>query len=277
MALIIKDRVMEISTTTGTGNFTLGGAFAGFRAFSAVCATNDVCAYYIEAVDGSGVATGDWETGIGTYSALNTLTRTTVTDSSNSGSAVSFAAGNKRVGIAITAAMAASPILIKEVVTSSSQTTVSFAPIPQYYRDLVLVVRGRGTASAANVNVLLQFNGDTGSNYDKTDTEAHAGTGVTLGEALASTSIVLGYMAAGTAPSNVADKIDARIADYRGTTFQKALTAQSTLKVNTTAGNVYVIATSAWWRSTAAISSILISLSSGGFVDNSVASLYGSL
>lgn len=104
MALVIKDRVLETSTSTGTGDFTLGGALLGYAAFSSVCAVNDVCYYMIEAIDANGAPTGDWETGLGTYSAANTLTRTAVTDSSNSGSAVSFSAGNKRVSMSAVAA-----------------------------------------------------------------------------------------------------------------------------------------------------------------------------
>lgn len=104
MALIIEDRVAESSTTTGTGAFTLAGALTGFRSFSSVCSTNDTTYYMIEAIDGSGVPTGDWETGLGTYSAANTLTRTTVHDSSNSGAAVNFSAGTKRVMLSPTAA-----------------------------------------------------------------------------------------------------------------------------------------------------------------------------
>lgn len=99
MAHIAEPRVLETTTTTGTGVLTLAGAVSGFRAFSSVCTTNDTCAYYIEAVDGSGVPTGDWECGLGTYSGANALTRTTVIRSSNAGSAVSLSAGTKRVGI----------------------------------------------------------------------------------------------------------------------------------------------------------------------------------
>lgn len=101
MAHVSEPRVLETSTTTGTGALTLAGAITGFRTFASVCSTSDTCLYYIEAVDGDGVPTGDWECGLGTYSAANELTRTTPVRSSNSGSAVSFAAGTKRVGITI--------------------------------------------------------------------------------------------------------------------------------------------------------------------------------
>ena len=99
MPLIIADRVLESSTTTGTGVFTLAGASLGFRAFASVCAVADTVWYYIEGVNSFGVPTGEYEYGLGTYSAANQLTRTTVRGSSNGGSAVNFTAGTKLVGI----------------------------------------------------------------------------------------------------------------------------------------------------------------------------------
>lgn len=92
------DRVKETSTTTGTGNFTLAGAVTGFRTFGSVLSVNDTCGYCIALQGGS-----EWEVGIGTYSATNTLTRTTVLASSNSGSAVNFSSGTKDVFITIPA------------------------------------------------------------------------------------------------------------------------------------------------------------------------------
>lgn len=107
MAFIVADRVKETSTSEGTGPITLGGAVLGFSAFSARCTTGDTCYYAIQAVDGAGVPTGEWECGLGTYSGANTLTRTTVTSSSNSDAAVSFAAGTKQVFITLPAAQVA--------------------------------------------------------------------------------------------------------------------------------------------------------------------------
>lgn len=102
MALILEDCVVETATTTGAGDFTLAGAVTGFKAFSSVCATSDTFYYLIEAIDGSGDRTGAWESGLGTYSAANTLTRTTVHNSSNADAIVTFAAGTKRVMLAKT-------------------------------------------------------------------------------------------------------------------------------------------------------------------------------
>jgi hypothetical protein len=87
----IADRVKENSTTTGTGTYTLAGAAAGFRAFSAAF-TNGLQVFYV-AVDSAGV---DWEIGIGTYSA-STLTRDTIIASTNAGNAFSWASGTRTV------------------------------------------------------------------------------------------------------------------------------------------------------------------------------------
>lgn len=103
MPLIVDDSIVETSTTTGTGDFTLAGAVTGFRTFADVCTTGDRVFYLIEGIDGSGNRTGEWETGWGTYSGANTLARTTVQKSSNANAAVSFSAGTKRVMISLTA------------------------------------------------------------------------------------------------------------------------------------------------------------------------------
>lgn len=100
MTFVLKDRVRESSTTTGTGAFALAGAPGGYQRFSAVMSVADTCWYAI-ILPGS-----SWETGIGTYSALNTLTRTTVLESSNAGAAVSFGAGTKDVFICAPASKA---------------------------------------------------------------------------------------------------------------------------------------------------------------------------
>ena len=98
MPFVIADRVRETSTSTGTGSFTLGGALTGFRSFGSVLATADTTYYAIVASGGT-----DWEVGIGTFTAPNTLARTTVLSSSNLGSAVNFGAGAKDVFISLPA------------------------------------------------------------------------------------------------------------------------------------------------------------------------------
>ena len=91
MALILADRVKESTTTTGTSDFALGGAVTGFQSFATAVGANNTTYYAI--ADGS-----DWEVGLGTLSSDGlTLVRTTVYQSSNSDSKVSFAAGAKHL------------------------------------------------------------------------------------------------------------------------------------------------------------------------------------
>jgi hypothetical protein len=98
MALVVKDRVKETSTTTGTGTFTLAGAVTGFQAFSVIGNANTT---YYAIVEQSG---SEWEVGIGTYtSSGTTLSRDTVLESSNSNSLVNFSAGTKDVFVTYSA------------------------------------------------------------------------------------------------------------------------------------------------------------------------------
>ena len=92
MAIVLKDRVKVLSTTTGTGTLTLGSAVTGYQSFSVIGDGNST--YYTIAAQ----ATPDWEVGIGTYTASGTLlSRDTILESSNGGAAVDFPAGIKDV------------------------------------------------------------------------------------------------------------------------------------------------------------------------------------
>ncbi|MHC1697787.1 MAG: hypothetical protein AB9919_06965 [Geobacteraceae bacterium] len=121
------DRVKETATTTGTGAFTLAGAVTGFRTFASVLSTNDTCYYCIALQGGS-----EWEVGLGTYSAANTLTRTTVLSSSNAGSAVNFSVGTKDVFLTVAARSFVKPSFkarkdaTSQTITGSTYTLVTF-------------------------------------------------------------------------------------------------------------------------------------------------------
>ena len=93
MALVVKDRVKETSTTAGTGTLTLAGASTGFQSFAAIGNANTT---YYTIVDN---IANTWEVGIGTYtSSGTTLSRDTVlANSSGNTSPISFAANSKDV------------------------------------------------------------------------------------------------------------------------------------------------------------------------------------
>ena len=92
MALVLKDRVKETTTTTGTGTVTLAGAVTGYQAFSAI-GDGNTTHYVIEDANGTG-----WEVGIGTYTLSGTtLARTTVLASTNSDSQITLSSGTHTV------------------------------------------------------------------------------------------------------------------------------------------------------------------------------------
>lgn len=93
MALVLKDRVKESTTTTGTGTYTLAGAEAGFQGFSTIGDGNTT---YYSCTDGV-----EWEVGLGTYTASgSTLARTVILSSSNADAAVNWSAGTKFIFVA---------------------------------------------------------------------------------------------------------------------------------------------------------------------------------
>ncbi len=104
MALVVKDRVQQTSTTTSTGTYTLSGSVTGYQDFSAIGDGNTT---YYAATNGT-----DWEVGIGTYTLSGTtLSRDTILASSNSGNAVNWGAGTKNIFVTYPAAPASNSIV----------------------------------------------------------------------------------------------------------------------------------------------------------------------
>jgi len=115
VAVVLADRVKEVTPTIGTGTFTLGGTSTGFVSFAVIGNGNET---YYTAVDST---TGEWEVGIGTYNT-GTLSRDTVLASSNGGAKVFFQAGSKDVFVAYPAEKA---VTLDTAQTLSNKTLAS--------------------------------------------------------------------------------------------------------------------------------------------------------
>lgn len=95
--VILVNRAKVTTATTGTGTITLGSAVAGYQTFAEAGITDgQVVRYVIE--DGT-----SWEIGTGTYTSSGTTLSRTVSESSNSDSAISLS-GSAEVYISATAA-----------------------------------------------------------------------------------------------------------------------------------------------------------------------------
>jgi len=157
-----------------------------------------------------------------------------------------------------------------DTVTSTSLTAttvaVTFSSIPATWTDLVLVVQGTWTSSNTQ-DIYLQFNGDTGSNYQTGRTLAVTSTSVVFPDGnLTSTVINCGLLS-----SNAASMSIWHILNYSATNTGKPVHGRSTTPEYNSFGT-------GCWRSTSAITSIKIYNSTSlNFTTGTVFSLYGIL
>jgi hypothetical protein len=164
--------------------------------------------------------------------------------------------------------------LIGSVTTSGAQTSVTFSSIPGTYTNLLLVITARSSDAVNQEIIALQYNGDTGNNYDYQaiygNGSSAPGGAVETGVANYSPASIAGASSSANYPSTVHVLIGA----YAGTTFYK--TANSIAFGADGSPAPQSIASGGGWRSTSAITSIKIFLGSGdAFVNGSQFNLYG--
>jgi hypothetical protein len=152
MAHRVGDRIRERSTTTGTGSYTLAGAFAGFSTMASVL-TVDVDTAFFFASDGT-----DWEVFLGTRTSATVLARTTVYASSNGGSLVNWGSGTKEVTGSVPARFA--ELLNTIEISLSSSTTPGTVDIGAA-QGMVVLITGTTTitsfGTATNKVRLVRF------------------------------------------------------------------------------------------------------------------------
>lgn len=143
----------------------------------------------------------------------------------------------------------------------SAAASVTFSSIPGTYTDLVLVSNATGTT--ASTNLAFRLNSDSSTNYSAT---------LLKGNGSSATSY------------RYSNGTDGRIGEFNNTNIGIFLTNfqnysnATTYKTVLTRSNVADNHTSAWvslWRSTSAITSILILADSGNIASGSTFSLYG--
>jgi hypothetical protein len=144
----------------------------------------------------------------------------------------------------------------------SVTTTVSFTSIPSTYTDLVLISNPKMTT--ANTFFQTTYNSDTGANYSQTRMQVISST-ASSARSLNDTYIGMAFQNNNTDTGASIMQIQ----NYSNTTTNKT----ALIRDNFAAYGVF--ARVALWRSTAAITSITLTMSSSTFAAGSQFTLYG--
>jgi hypothetical protein len=143
----------------------------------------------------------------------------------------------------------------------SATATVTFSSIPGTYTDLILIANVKRTAGS---DIEIQLNGDTGSNYSFTYLY---GTGSATGSGRASdqTKGNIGYSGTTSFTTQIV-----QFMNYSNTTTNKTFIGRNS---PADAGDVSTLVN--LYRSTSAITSILLDPNSGNLDTGSTFTLYG--
>lgn len=180
-------------------------------------------------------------------------TNVTITDNSPSAGDITIAATGGGGGLVT--------LYESTLGASASSFDTGAGGIASGHGDLYLSIMGRtDRAAATNENVAVQFNGDTGTNYNAVFTRNLSGT---IGDAhsFAASSATIGQITAVNATANYSGEVYARIPSYDKTTFYKTGDANGGFLFNAT--NYTAIFASFSWASTAAISQIKVFTGTG--------------
>jgi hypothetical protein len=143
--------------------------------------------------------------------------------------------------------------------------TITFAGIPSGYKHLQIRAIGKG-ATAGGRQILFQFNGDTGSNYNSHHIYGDGSSAVAQAKGTSTNGWVT-YWDSSQFGSAIMD-----ILDYANTNKNKTTRTLGGHDLN---GSGYILLRSGLWMNTAAITSVSLFTDSGNFTEYSSFALYG--
>lgn len=161
----------------------------------------------------------------------------------------------------------------KITVGATGTAQIVFSGIPDSYTNLKLVLVARGTRVDNSTNVLMYFNGDTGTNYNYQYFIAY-GASTTANESLNKISMYLGAMPTALSPGPAASQFNVDLSGYR-TPFNKTMWSSNVDYYSYSAGYQKQTTYSGYWKDVSPITSIHLYPQYGGFASGTVAVLYG--
>jgi hypothetical protein len=158
------------------------------------------------------------------------------------------------------------------VTLGTAASSVTFSSIPATYRDLIIVVNGRSTHSANNLDTVGgRFNGDAGSNYSFVGMNA-GDAGSPLSNSGTTTNFQGGRLATSNGGRTAFGVCVIQIFDYSATDKHKTVLSRGASQTEAVA----VDANASRWANTAAVTSVLVRTAQGAnYVAGSTFSLYG--
>lgn len=153
-------------------------------------------------------------------------------------------------------------------VGAGGASSITFSSIPTTYQHLH--IRMIGTTTSGGDIIQARLNSDSGNNYAWHVMGGNGSTGSSSG-ATSQPRFVL-YGAQWGMSTTIPTAVIADILDYKATNKTKVIRVFSGMDAN---GNGEVNMAAGVWNSTAAVSTITISLISGTFPANTTAALYG--
>ncbi len=174
---------------------------------------------------------------------------------------------------------AGASILIQTIITSGSQSTVTFSSIAGVFHNLLIVFAGRDTSSGVGVSPLrMMLNGDTTSaNYTTTNyLEGFNGAASSGGLASSSLGAYIAYCPGTASSAQALGSAQISIPNYANTVFEKIVTGNNFLSYGS--GTTVTMACDVRtfvWHNTAAITSITFTAGTTAFHDGTIFSLYG--
>jgi hypothetical protein len=153
-------------------------------------------------------------------------------------------------------------------VGSGGAASIDFTSIPQTYTDLKIVVSARSTYSALVDTLFVKPNGLT--------TNGSSRWVIGDGSTASSSSAAFNYVReinGNTATASTFASVEIYAPNYTSSNY-KSFSSEGVSETNATSG-VRLGLTAGLWSSTAAITSITLTATSGDFVQYSTATLYG--
>jgi len=148
---------------------------------------------------------------------------------------------------------------------TGSSSSITFSSIPATYTDLVLIINGATTASTGNP--CLRFNGDTATNYSRTNMGGNGSVAYSDRETTVNRILLIGGVYFSTAFDT---NLIVQIQNYSNTTTYKTTLCRANKAGDAVDANVGL------WRSTAAINSLTFFTASGNNISTaSTFTLYG--